>query len=629
MVAQTVLNPDGSLASGTALIRITAACQSGTDYVDMNTVSTRFSNGAFSVTLVPNDTCVPAGTSYVVTWTLAGGRTWNETWLVPTSSSPVTVSSVIQATAIPIPVQIQPNQIGPGGASAGQFLGFNGAWGPQTLPRSISMAAQLGDFAASLSSATDLNVGGSCAIATPCSVRFGNVGYFFTSGFDVNLAHGTGTAYVYIGPNGAFTVGYTLAPDASGTTGLTCTGTCVAISGVSAFPANAIPLWEWSATSGTWDTTGGRDFRSFIGTTNVTTGAMLASITGNGITTISLDPTTSTNPLSSLWVGATAPLIGSPGAPVCLDGGGGLSPTCSPGSWITSLSWSDLTGVPPSFAPSAHAAMHASGGSDPVTIAESQVNNLVTDLAAKQPALGFTPENTAKKDAASGYAGLDAGGKLKTTEFPSSYPGVASFANALANTPTACGAGQAAQGVDTHGNAQGCQSVSGGSGGGALTTWDSDFGFCGGGSPTSTGTNLSFNGSFSAQCNSITAAGGNGWNLLERSNSNSDQLVFHLGVPSGAATLTVYLQGFGASSGSMTWTLYTGCVANGAIFNSGNQSSGTAATVTTSNNTRTDLQFNAVALSACPTGSLLFVELARSGPYSDVFFMQHIHAEIH
>jgi hypothetical protein len=35
--------------------------------------------------------------------------------------------------------------------------------------------------------------------------------------------------------------------------------------------------------------------------------------------------------------------------------------------------------------PTAHASSHASAGSDPVTIAESQVTNLTTDLAAKQP----------------------------------------------------------------------------------------------------------------------------------------------------------------------------------------------------------------------------------------------------
>jgi len=38
--------------------------------------------------------------------------------------------------------------------------------------------------------------------------------------------------------------------------------------------------------------------------------------------------------------------------------------------------------------PTAHAASHAAAGSDPLTLAQSQVTNLTTDLAAKEPALG-------------------------------------------------------------------------------------------------------------------------------------------------------------------------------------------------------------------------------------------------
>jgi hypothetical protein len=38
--------------------------------------------------------------------------------------------------------------------------------------------------------------------------------------------------------------------------------------------------------------------------------------------------------------------------------------------------------------PTAHASTHGTAGSDPITIAESQVTNLATDLAAKEPGLG-------------------------------------------------------------------------------------------------------------------------------------------------------------------------------------------------------------------------------------------------
>lgn len=54
--------------------------------------------------------------------------------------------------------------------------------------------------------------------------------------------------------------------------------------------------------------------------------------------------------------------------------------------------------------PITHGARHSSLGIDPVTLAESQITNLVTHLAAK--------EATANKNVASGYAGLDGSSKL-------------------------------------------------------------------------------------------------------------------------------------------------------------------------------------------------------------------------
>jgi hypothetical protein len=58
-------------------------------------------------------------------------------------------------------------------------------------------------------------------------------------------------------------------------------------------------------------------------------------------------------------------------------GGGGGSHGSHP------VAWEDITDVPSSFTPSAHAATHADDGSDPVTLAQSQVTNLTTDLAGK------------------------------------------------------------------------------------------------------------------------------------------------------------------------------------------------------------------------------------------------------
>ena len=152
-VTQTVVGPDGNPASGQALIRISAACKSGSTYVGQRTISIKFTATTpagqvnnFSVPLVPNDTCVVSGqtpaawsqdtpysvgasvtygnqswlaialstgvtpgtdstkwaltsTTYSVSWTLTGGPSWTETWIVPTSGTPVSVDSVKVAQA--------------------------------------------------------------------------------------------------------------------------------------------------------------------------------------------------------------------------------------------------------------------------------------------------------------------------------------------------------------------------------------------------------------------------------------------------------------------------------------------------------------------------------------------------
>ena len=96
-VAQSVLNPDGTLASGTALIRISTPCASGANYVGDETIRVRFVAGAFTVALVPNDACITAAgqlnTTYTVSWLLLGGTPRTETWTVPTGTTR-TVSQV-------------------------------------------------------------------------------------------------------------------------------------------------------------------------------------------------------------------------------------------------------------------------------------------------------------------------------------------------------------------------------------------------------------------------------------------------------------------------------------------------------------------------------------------------------
>lgn len=57
------------------------------------------------------------------------------------------------------------------------------------------------------------------------------------------------------------------------------------------------------------------------------------------------------------------------------------------------------------------------------------INELVTALGTKQNNLGFTPENSANKGQAGGYASLDAGGKIPSTQLPSYVDDIVEAAN--------------------------------------------------------------------------------------------------------------------------------------------------------------------------------------------------------
>ncbi len=105
-VIRTVIGRDGMPANGTAYIRLTEPCVSGSIHVAAQTKAVHFVAGDFSVSLVPNDTCVPAGTSYTVGW-IIGDLTATETWVVPTSATPVTAASVLTKTA-PVPAPEPP-----------------------------------------------------------------------------------------------------------------------------------------------------------------------------------------------------------------------------------------------------------------------------------------------------------------------------------------------------------------------------------------------------------------------------------------------------------------------------------------------------------------------------------------
>lgn len=146
-----------------------------------------------------------------------------------------------------------------------------------------SMASQLGDFAVTLTSPTTLAIGANCSTATPCLTRFGALVYSFGSGATATISAGSGLALVYVSSAGVLTVGSNVTAS--------CSGGCTALGGVTAFPADAIPVFTWSATNGTWDTSGGADQRAFLSSKSVTVGPGITATEISGKTLLSADTT--------------------------------------------------------------------------------------------------------------------------------------------------------------------------------------------------------------------------------------------------------------------------------------------------------------------------------------------------
>jgi hypothetical protein len=160
-----------------------------------------------------------------------------------------------------------------------------GKWQPGTVSGGggggATMASQLGDLAVVLSSSTTLSIGTNCATATPCNVRFGTQTYRFTNSASVTISGGSGTAFVYVNGAGAIVVGHNL-------TVSSCSG-CTAQSGVTAFPANVLPIYTWTASNGTWDSTGGRDQRAFLSGKALVGGLGIVISEAPGQSTITVD----------------------------------------------------------------------------------------------------------------------------------------------------------------------------------------------------------------------------------------------------------------------------------------------------------------------------------------------------
>lgn len=88
-------------------------------------------NGQVNLTLVPSSACEPQGV-YTVRFLPARGSEWTERWIVPNSSSPLTLAQVPRATLSTPSLFINPAQIARSGAQIGDVLTWlsTGRWGP-------------------------------------------------------------------------------------------------------------------------------------------------------------------------------------------------------------------------------------------------------------------------------------------------------------------------------------------------------------------------------------------------------------------------------------------------------------------------------------------------------------------
>ena len=168
--------------------------------------------------------------------------------------------------------------------SNGQALVWNsaaGAWLPSNVSGSgATMAYQLGDLAVTRTSSTVLTIGAGCTSTSPCNVRFGTQVYSITNSATATISgNGTGTAYVYVNGSGIVMVGHNLT--------VACSAGCLQQSGITSFPPNVLPVYTWTANTGTWNNPGGADQRAFLSSKTLAAGQGIVITEAPGQTTIS------------------------------------------------------------------------------------------------------------------------------------------------------------------------------------------------------------------------------------------------------------------------------------------------------------------------------------------------------
>ena len=111
LIRDTVYKSDGSLASGSVVITWPSFISADRKPVFGGSKTISLNNGALSVSLVPTSGATPSGVSYDVKYFQSGGVSYQETWVVPSSSDPVSLSQVRTAAAPSSNTQVNASQV--------------------------------------------------------------------------------------------------------------------------------------------------------------------------------------------------------------------------------------------------------------------------------------------------------------------------------------------------------------------------------------------------------------------------------------------------------------------------------------------------------------------------------------
>jgi hypothetical protein len=345
--------------------------------------------GVFTVQLFPNDTATPSNTSYTATYNIFNYTRGPETWVIPTSSTSLHISDV--AISSPPPTPAAPWVITWGQLPAPPLTG---TWCVESINAVIGW------------NACSTGGGGSTIAGAPST--WPNFAAVATSGSYTDLINkptipaaqvnsdwtaSTGVAQILNKPTIPTN---TSQISESGNLYFSDARAQAAMAGLYQTPISGAPsLWPTFATvafSGAYSDLAGKptipaaqvnsDWTASTGVAQILNKPTLATVATSGAyADLSGKPTLAT----VATTGAYADLSGKPTIPAAQVNSdwtavSGISQILNkPATWA----WGSLSGVPSTFTPAAHASTHIAAGSDPLTLSESQVTNLTSDLAAK------------------------------------------------------------------------------------------------------------------------------------------------------------------------------------------------------------------------------------------------------